>query len=99
MYLIAGNFLVKADNREELVKLAHSMIAPSMAEEGCISYTLYEDSSKTNSFLFFEEWKSQEAIDRHFQTPHFQEFMQQFPKMIEGEPTIKIHEIKATKQL
>ena len=99
MYLITGNFIVKADKREELLQLAQSMLAPSRAEEGCNSYKLYEDSSKKNSFLFFEEWQAQEAIEQHFQTPHFQEFMQKFSEMVEGKPTIKIHEIKATKQL
>ncbi|WP_009634000.1 putative quinol monooxygenase [Synechocystis sp. PCC 7509] len=99
MYLITGNFRAKADKREELIQLAHSMFAPSRAEAGCISYNLYEDSSNKNCFLFFEEWQAQAAIDKHFQTLHFQDFMQKFSGMIEGEPTIKIHEVKETKQL
>ena len=52
-----------------------------------------------DSFLFFEEWESQEALDKHFATPYFQDFMARFPEMITGQPVIKIYSIGSIKQL
>jgi quinol monooxygenase YgiN len=97
MHVIAGKFKAKAERINDILELSRSMFAPSRAEAGCITYNFYEDRGAENSFLFFEEWKSQEAIDEHFQTPHFKRFMENFPDMIEGNPEIKIYEVKDVK--
>ena len=97
MHVIAGKFKVKPERRKEIVALAHSLFDLSRAEPGNISYNFYEDKGSENSFLFFEEWESQQAIDFHFQTPYFKEFMVKFPNMIVGEPQITIYEIKDVK--
>jgi quinol monooxygenase YgiN len=97
MHVIAGKFKGKPERREDIIALARSLFDPSRAEPGNISYNFYEDKGSDNSFLFFEEWKSQEAIDFHFQTPYFKGFMEKFPDMIVGPPQIKIYEIKDIK--
>ncbi|HEY6364728.1 MAG TPA: putative quinol monooxygenase [Candidatus Binatia bacterium] len=99
MHVIAGTFTAKPERKMDVIKLAMSMFDPSRAEAGCISYNFYEDQGNKDAFLFFEEWKDQQAIDQHFATPHFARFMDQFPDMIVGKPTIKIFEIKETKVL
>jgi quinol monooxygenase YgiN len=99
MQLLAGKFKAKPERIKDIVELARSMFSPSRAEAGCITYNFYEDRGAENSFLFFEEWKSQEAIDEHFQTPHFKQFMEKFQDMIQGQPEIKIYEVKDIKVL
>lgn len=97
MHVIAGKFKVKPERREDIIALARSLFDASRAEPGNISYNFYEDKGSENGFLFFEEWKDQEAIDFHFQTPYFKGFMEKFPDMIVGEPKIKIYEVKDVK--
>lgn len=99
MHVIAGKFKVKPERIKDLIALSTGMFGPSRAESGCISYNFYEDKGSEHSFLFFEEWESQEAIDRHFSTPHFKNFMEKFPDMILGQPSIKIYEVKDVKVL
>jgi len=99
MVVLTGRFTVRPERKEEVIQLALSMFDPSRSEVGCISYNFYEDASRENSFLFFEEWKSQEALAEHFQTKHFHEFMQKFSNLIAGTPDIKIYEIAKLKQL
>jgi quinol monooxygenase YgiN len=99
MHVIAGKFRVKSERREDVIALARSLFEASRAEPGNISYNFYEDKANKDCFLFFEEWKSQEAIDSHFQTPYFKGFMEKCPQMIAGDPEIKIYEVKDVKAL
>ncbi len=68
--IVAKNFV--ADGKtDEFKALTKSLIAASRKEEGCISYSLFEDIHDKNILTFIEEWKSEEAIQIHNNTPHF----------------------------
>ncbi len=73
---IAASVEIAPAIREEFLALTKGLIADSSAEEGNIFYTLNEKVDKPGSFLFIEHWKSQEAIDIHGKTAHFQKFVQ-----------------------
>jgi len=99
MFIINGQFTVKPASRDALVQMAAKLVGLSNEEEGCISYGFYEDQTKPGNFLFFEKWKSREAINEHFGNPYFTDFAKRFPGMIEGEAAIEIHEIKSTESV
>ena len=67
------------------------MYGPSRAEDGCTSYACFAQADRPDAFLFFEEWRDQAALDRHFATPHFAGFMERFPSLIEGSPAITLY--------
>ena len=93
MLVLSGKFTVKPEHREKLMQMAAALVAPSNAEEGCISYQFYQDGSNPNNFLFFEEWKNQAALDSHFQKPYFLEFAEKLPEMIIGKANITTYEV------
>jgi len=99
MFIINGQFTVKAASRDALVEMAQALVGLSNAEEGCISYGFYEDQSTPGQFLFFEQWQSRAAITKHFEKPYFKDFAERFPAMIEGNAAIEIHEIKASESV
>ncbi len=49
-----------------------SLVVPTRAEAGCISYDLHQDTADNESFMFYETWESKESLDKHIQTPHLQ---------------------------
>ncbi len=57
---------------EELKRQLTSMLAPTHAEPGNEFYRLYESEAEGN-FFFHELWKSQEDLDTHLKSPHFQQ--------------------------
>jgi len=59
--------LVKA----ELVKL----IAPTLAEPGCIQYDLHQDNDNPAVFLFFENWESRELWQQHMASDHIAAYL------------------------
>ncbi|WP_161941259.1 putative quinol monooxygenase [Pseudovibrio axinellae] len=99
MYIISGSFKAKDECRADLISMAKKLITPSQAEEGCISYNVYESPLNPGEFLFFERWKTREAITNHFEQPYFKDFSQKFPAMIVGSAQIEIHEVKGTEQV
>ena len=72
--IICAQVFIKADKVDAFLAATKDLIEKSNAEEGCISYALYQDPHDRTKFLFFEEWKNQAAVDFHFSTEHFQKF-------------------------
>lgn len=97
--VIAGKFTVKPEKREEMIRMAQTLYAPSRAEAGSVSYNFYQDSADQNTFLFFEEWKDQAAINYHFQTSYFKQFADKFSELIVGTPSIKVYDVTGVKQM
>ena len=56
----------RSNVREELIKL----IKPTHIEEGCVDYILHEDNEDPNTFIFFENWDSEELLNKHLVSPH-----------------------------
>ena len=52
--------------RETLV----SLVEPTRSEEGCLGYDLHQDSGDPCRFMFYENWVSQEALDKHLDKPY-----------------------------
>lgn len=57
--------------REELIKL----IEPTHIEVGCIDYVMHEDNGDPNTFIFFENWESEELLDKHLASPHLTHYL------------------------
>ena len=71
MIHILANFEVKSDKLSDFIKLCNELIVESRQEEGCISYHFQQNIEKKNHFVFVEEWKSNEAIEKHNSSKHF----------------------------
>ena len=99
MIVVVGRVRTDTAKRSELVRIGQAVAAASRAEPGCISYRLYEDTEAENEFVFVEEWESNEALQRHFATPHIAEFMRSIPATIVGRPDVKFHTIAGSMDL
>ena len=99
MIVIAAKFTGKPGSRSEILQLVAAVSLLSRAENGCLTSQFYEQQPGGNEFLFFEEWRDQAALDAHFQTQHFAEFVKAIPELIEGTPKIRIYEVSKTREL
>ena len=97
--IIGARLQVKAEKADEFIAAAKACIAASRAEPGCLSYTLLQDPYDKTSFCFFEEWKSQKAIDEHFATPHFKAFGAQLKDFLAGAPAITVYDCSGEKKV
>ncbi|MDO9379066.1 MAG: putative quinol monooxygenase [Nocardioidaceae bacterium] len=58
---------------EDVVRAALTdLVAPTRAEEGCLSYSLSESSAAPGAFITVEEWSAEADLGTHLQTSHVQ---------------------------
>ena len=89
MIYILASFEVKNDKLSDFIKLCNELIKESRAEEGCVSYHLQQNTEKENHLVFVEEWKSNEAIEKHNASGHFTRIVPLLVEMCENAPVIQ----------
>jgi len=71
---VVAELVAKPGKEDELKRTLLSLIEPTRKEDGCVQYDLHQSTNKTGHFLFYETWRSPEALERHTQTPHMVAF-------------------------
>ncbi|GBU08387.1 antibiotic biosynthesis monooxygenase [Bacteroidales bacterium] len=71
---IVASIVAKDNAGSEILSALHNVADNSRQEMGCISYVVHQDVSDPLRFTILEIWKSQEAIDTHNNSPHFDAF-------------------------
>ena len=89
MIHILASFEVKNDKLSDFIKLCNELIKESRAEEGCVSYHLQQNTERENYLVFVEEWKSNEAIEKHNSSEHFTRIVPLLVEMCEDAPVIQ----------
>ncbi|ASS74652.1 hypothetical protein CIG75_06490 [Tumebacillus algifaecis] len=93
MIIIHAYLVVDPKHREEFLTLSKSIVEGSQAEEGNITYRLFEESDQPNSFVIVERWKDQAAVDFHNQTAHFLNFVGQVPALVLEPVNAEVYEV------
>ena len=47
------------------------MIEASLKDQGCISYSFYQNLLEKNEYIMVEKWENKELLDKHMKTEHF----------------------------
>ncbi len=93
--VVAAILQVKPEQRELFLKFAKATIKPTREEPGVITYILYEDVTKPNTFIYFEEWKSRKALEEHLKQPYVKNLVDKFPELlVDGKPDIRVYDVK-----
>lgn len=88
MLTVVAEIIAKPGCEERLRQELLALIAPTRAEEGCLQYDLHVSTDNPGHFLFFENWVSREALDRHLATPHLQRLQSILSELAAAEPRI-----------
>ncbi|MGY0219587.1 putative quinol monooxygenase [Endozoicomonadaceae bacterium StTr2] len=72
---IVANITAKADKIELVKAELHKLIAPTLAEEGCINYDLHQDNENPAHFMFYENWASRELWQAHMEAQHLKDYL------------------------
>ena len=79
MIVIGGSIRIDPAKLDEAVGVAQKMMAETKQEPGCVQYNFSLDLADKGLVWIFEEWESEDALSKHFETPHMAEFMQAMP--------------------
>ncbi|MEH0196465.1 putative quinol monooxygenase [Caulobacter sp. CCNWLY153] len=70
---------------QALGQALQALVAPSLAEDGCITYIIHQSKDDPQLWMAYETWESAEILSAHFQQPHMQAFVARLPELVEGE--------------
>jgi quinol monooxygenase YgiN len=71
---VIAELVAKPGKEDELRGRLLGLVEPTRKEDGCVQYDLHQSTSEAGRFVFFENWRSPEALERHTQTPHMLAF-------------------------
>ncbi|MBD2078240.1 antibiotic biosynthesis monooxygenase [Phormidium sp. FACHB-592] len=69
---------LEARMRQDLL----SLLAPTRAESGCITFDLLQDTHDPTVFVLYENWKDQATLDAHFQRPYVKQVLQAYEETL-----------------
>lgn len=99
MIIVAGTATVHVEKIDNALPVIAKMVEATEQEDGCISYRIYQDPNSPTTFFIFEQWDSEEALARHFQTEHMAEFSAQLPILLSAPMDIKRYDVSSVKSL
>jgi quinol monooxygenase YgiN len=81
-----AQFVAKPGSEGELVRELHSLIAPTMKEDGYKRYELNQGIENPRQIAFVEKFKSREAFDSHCNMPYIKNFFAAVaPRLVESQ--------------
>jgi len=87
---VIARIFIKNESIEEFKKQAVAVIQNTRNEKGCIFYSLFQDVSSPEKFLFYEEYANQDALDIHFKSEHLKTFITSISTMCSKESVLDI---------
>ncbi|MFE7800702.1 putative quinol monooxygenase [Nocardia sp. NPDC057440] len=66
-------FHAKPGREADLRETLEALVAPTVAEPGCLRYELYLHPTDPSRMVLLEEWVDAAALAEHFATPHLKQ--------------------------
>ena len=95
MHIIVAEMKALPGKVEQVATVLETLLAPSRAEPGCISYRFFYSHDDSERIMFYEEWQDMAEIEFHFATEHFEALGGQLDGLLDGEPKMDIFEASA----
>jgi len=90
--VVADNYL-RPDAVEAFVAAARELGEQTHAHDaGCLAYDLFRDKADPLHLTMLEEWESQEALDAHLASAHFQRLFPVFESSAAKPGTVTVYE-------
>jgi len=72
--------------------LLQELVAVTRTEPGNIAYTYCRDVNAPDYFAMLESWDSQESMNAHLGSEHFQRILPQLASMMEEPSRVEVYE-------
>ena len=88
--VINARIMVKPEEIEKFLALAKTMVENSNSEQGCMIYRLYQEVGNSQSFIFYEVYENQDAVNIHNASEHFKTFIEQVSELASDKPRVDV---------
>ena len=77
---------------EAVLRVLQEVLMGSRAEDGNIQYDVHQ-SIEDSTFVIYEVWKDQQAIETHINSEHYETYRQDIGSLIESREVYKMKKI------
>lgn len=70
MIRVVAHLISKVDSVDKTREVLLGLIEPTVAEAGCITYELHQNTADPTDFTFIEEWTDDASLDAHLESAH-----------------------------
>jgi len=71
---VVATIIAEAGSEEIIYQELQRLVLLTRKEEGCINYVLHRSNDESGLFIMYENWKSEEDLNRHNQSDHLKTF-------------------------
>jgi quinol monooxygenase YgiN len=75
MITVAIKIKTHHGKREEVRNILSSIIEPSLVQQGCKAFSVYNEMQDTNAFFLLEEWRTREDFDSYVGSEEFKKIL------------------------
>ena len=86
MLVVTATLKAKPGRGDELESEFRKILPTFRGEEGIVIFKVHRLQDDPDTFFFYEQYRSKEALDAHFAMPHFKTFARATADMVEGRP-------------
>ena len=88
VHIVATLTAIKGEEAR-LLQVLRELVSASQAEPGCMQYIPHVETAHSGTFVLYEVWASQAALDEHMATPHFLSFVAAAESLLSEPPHIR----------
>ena len=85
---VVATITAKPDSEEIVLGALRDLVGATREEDGCLSYELNRSAADAAVFVTVEQWRAQEDLDAHLQTPHLQKALEVAGEHLAAPPAI-----------
>lgn len=74
LYTVA-HFYCLAGRGPEVEAFLAPLVEPTTSEDGCVYYRYFRDTGDPDHFVFWEQWRDDDALDTHIGTARVQSML------------------------
>ncbi len=90
---IVAKIVAKPGAEAQVEAALRRLIAPTLAEEGCLQYDLHRSLEDPHTFLFYENWQSKAAWQAHMETAHLQQMVREVEELLAGREILQMERV------
>ncbi|MEH0740254.1 antibiotic biosynthesis monooxygenase [Vibrio cholerae] len=80
---VVANVIAKANDIEQVERALTELVTQTRKEVGCICYDLHKNNDNPAHFVVYEIWQSEQALQAHAASAHFQAYGTAVEGMVE----------------
>jgi quinol monooxygenase YgiN len=88
--IINARIRVKKESIEQFLALGKTMVEKSNSEQGCLIYKLYQEVGNPQSYILYEVYENQDAVNFHNSTPYFKTFIENISGLISAKSQVDV---------